>query len=245
MKWLFGLLILTNLALYLWGTWYHQPLVGLEQPAPRPNVAPEKMKLLSEGGVRLTLRVQPTPTAPVQTPGEARCYQLGPFATLEGARAAAVKLDAWGLAHRRLAEFQTLGQAYRVYLPPLPSKEAAERKRRELTKLGFTDHALIQQEIGMENAISLGIFTVEQNAQARVRQLARRGVRAAVQPIPNVQPIYWLALTGQVVNEKLGEVSLTRFALEDWGSPNVGLRPVACNDNLGAGDDVTKPDGRR
>lgn len=229
-KWIFGILLLANVGLYMWGRWYHEPLVNVELAKPRPSIAPEKLKLLSEPGVRLVLRAPkaaPTPTTADKT-AAANCFELGPFATLEQARAAGAKLDTWGIGHTRVAEFETLGPTYRVYLPPLSSRQAAERKRRELTRLGFSDHAIIQGEEGMENAISLGIFSVEKNALARVRQLARKHIDASIQPIPNVRPVYWLALSAPAIDGHIGTIPVARFAHENWGAANVSLRPVLC-----------------
>jgi hypothetical protein len=231
MKFVFGLLVLANLGLLMWGSWYHEPLVTAETPKPREEIAADKLRLLSEPGVRLVVRAKSAPPPrPVETSPEteALCYRLGPFPALEKARVAGARLEAWKLAHERVAELETLGPAYRLILPPLPSKEAAEDKRRELTRLGFTDHALVQREEGMENAIALGIFTVEQNAQARQQQLARKGIEATMQPVPNVQPIYWLALAAIAEDGKLGEIPLARFGEEDWGVAGVALQPTAC-----------------
>lgn len=230
MRWIFAILVLANVALYMWGRWYHQPLV-VEPLKPRPAVAPEKMKLLSEPGARLILRgtnTSATPVAPGKSAAGSNCFELGAFATLEKARAAGSKLEAWGLSYTRVAEFETLGPSYRVYLPSFPSKEAAERERRELTKLGFSDHAIIQQEEGMENAISLGIFSVEKNAIARVQQLARKNIHALIQPIPNVHPVYWLVLSTPAAHGLIDLTPVARFAAEDWGDPGVSLRPVLC-----------------
>jgi SPOR domain len=229
MRWLFGILVLANVGLYMWGRWYHQPLVDVEPLEPRPAVAASKMKLLSEPGARLIPRVQAgVPSQPDAADASADCFQLGPFPTLEKVRNAAGKLDIWGVNYTRVSEFETLGPSYRVYLPPLPSKEAAERKRKELTKLGFSDHAVIQQEEGMENAISLGIFSIEQNAITRAQQLARRHINALIQPIPNVHPVYWLALSTPAIDGKIGTTPIAHFSAEDWGAPNVSLRPAIC-----------------
>ena len=230
MKWIVGVLVLANVGLLMWGLWYRDPLVDVDPIKPRPTVAPDKMKLLSEPGARLVLRSQTaTPAIPSEgTSASANCFQLGAFPSVEKARTAAGKLDIWGLRYTRVAEFETLGPSYRVYLSPLPSRDAAERKRRELTKLGFTDHALIQQEESMENAISLGIFSVEQNAITRVQQLARHNINALVQPIPNVHPVYWLTLSTPAVDDQIAQTPLARFAEEDWGAPNVRLRPALC-----------------
>lgn len=227
MKWVVGVLFLANVALFMWGTWYHRPLVPLDIPTPPVEIAEDKMLLLSEPGTRLVLRT--SGALRLGDGGDTPCYQLGPFPTLEKARAGGARLGTWGLTYERVAEFETLGPAYRVILPPAPSLEAAERKRRELTKQGFTDHAVVQNEQGMENAISLGIFAVEQNARARLQQLLSKGMVAQIQPVPNVHPVYWLAIAGTGSDGQIGGVPLERFSAEDWGVPNVQLRAQPCN----------------
>lgn len=248
MKWIFASLLLANVALFLWGTWYRAPLVGEVIPAPRPPVAQEKLKLLTEPGARLTLRSQAAsaPRTSDGGPAVSGCYQLGPFATLERVRAAGAKLDGWGVSYTRVAEFETRDPAYRVYLPPFPSREAAERRLRELSRLGISDYAVIEQEEGMENAISLGLFNVEQNARARIEQLARRGVRASMQPVPNVLTVYWLALPSGSVDGRIGGIELERFGQEEWGAANITLRAVPCARAAEhVAPEVTRPVDRR
>lgn len=227
MKWLLGALVLLNLGFLMWGAWYREPLIANDLSGPRPNVAADKLKLLSEPGVRLIVREKNSAPA-TATVTSAPCYRLGPFPALERVNAASVKLAGWGIGYERVAEFETLGLGYRLYIPSFPSKEQAEAKRRELTALGFTDHALIDDEPGMKNAIALGQFTVEQNAQARQQQLAGKGIKAMLQPVPNVRPIYWLALSTPAVDDKIGNVPFARFNSENWGVTGVSLAPAQC-----------------
>lgn len=225
-KWVVAALVLANLAFLMWGLWYHQPLVGLYGPRPPVDVSVDKMRLLSEPGVRLVPRARNGAAARPEV-AALSCYRLGPFTVLERVRAAATKLDAWGLAHERIAETESIGEAYRVVTRPLPTREAAERRRREITALGFKDNALLQEE-GFANAISLGIFALEQNARAHVQELSRKGVPAMIQRIPNVRPVYWLSVADQHVGNEPGRVSPARFAAEDWGVPNVRLQSAPC-----------------
>jgi len=221
-KWLFALLLLANVALFMWGQWYRQPLV--RPSAPPPDVAQEKIKLLNEPGVRLLLRSRNAPAAPVPTANVAsRCFRLGPFEQAAAADDAGRRLRAAGFEFRRESEEDTRPVAWHVYLPPLPSREAAERRRRELTRLGFRDHALIQ-EAGLENGISLGVFSVEDNARARVEQLARRDVRAQVRAIPGTRTVYWLSLAP--APEGVG--ALEALVAREWGGAEPALRPTPC-----------------
>src|SRR3989338_9862331 len=81
----------------------------------------------------------------------------------------------------------------RVFLPPFPSKAAAERRRKELTNLGFKDHALIQED-KMRNAISLGLFSVEANARAHVKRIGSKGDQAKHEPRHKASTSYWLEI---------------------------------------------------
>lgn len=216
-------LVLANVAFLMWGLWYHQPLVGLNGPRPPVDVSADKMRLLSEPGVRLSPRAKNGAAAVAAL----NCYRLGPFPALERARAAGAKLDGWGLSFERIAETESIGEAFRVVTRPLPTREAAERRRREISALGFKDNALLQEE-ALANSISLGIFALEQNARAHLRDLERKGVTAMIQRIPNVRPVYWLKFPEQAVGDQPGRVAPARFAAEDWGTPNVRLQSAAC-----------------
>lgn len=240
MRFFFGLLLAANLALLMWGSWYKEPLVSYDFPEPRADVAPEKLKRLSEPGTQLRVRTPGRAAAARPGPAEV-CYRLGPFAAVDQARAAAGRLESWGLHVERVTEFESLGRVYQVYLPPLANREAAEAKRRALTRLGFRDHALIQEE-GMENAVSLGRFTVEANARQRQRQLAAKGIDASISPVPNLRHIYWLALLEPARDERIGALPLGRFAEEGWGA-DVSLRPSPCPPALPADAEAQMPPG--
>ena len=226
MRLLFAMLVLANVGLYMWATWYKDPPPAPVAPARSP-IAPEKMRLLSEPGVQLTTRkTTPPPPPPVQTADGDSCFALGPFTGKDAAQAAATQLQGWQINPSERAEQEQLTAAYRVYLPPFPSKQDAERKRRELTRLGFTDHALIHEE-GLDNAISLGLFSVEANARLRLRQLAAKGVVAVFQSLPSTRNLYWLDFGGEVKDGQLEAATIAALGAHPWGT-DVHLYPRAC-----------------
>jgi hypothetical protein len=104
----------------------------------------------------------------------------------------------------------------------LPSPKVAERKRRELTRLGIKDHALIQ-EGDMQNAISLGLFTVEANAASRVRELAAKKVQARIQPFQQARTRFWLD-----VAVKVPAPTADRIRQIDWAAKDVQVREITC-----------------
>ena len=196
-RWIFALFLLANIGLLLWGVQYIEPERATPAQAP-PEIQPERMKLLSEvPPAQLTKRPKPPPPTPPPAPAPASagevCYRLGPVADAAQAMNLERVLGAQGLGFTKREEAGQPITAYRVYLPSFRSKAEAERKRRELTRLGFRDHALLQDE-GLENAISLGLYSVEENAQNHLKRLADKGVRAELLKMQQSRPVYWFEL---------------------------------------------------
>ncbi len=187
MRWVVGLLLLLNIGLYMWGSWYATPLSGVGPPSQPPvnadKLRPLSTRLLGPGGV----------TKGDLADSTSRCAVLGPFNTVAQAEVAAGTLAQRGLGRYRQRQQQERVASYRVYLPSPGSRQAAERRRVQLTKLGFQDHYIID-EPGRENAISLGVFGVQQNAAAHVRQLSEKGINARLETIHNLQTTHWLDL---------------------------------------------------
>lgn len=226
MKFIFASLVLTNVGLFMWATWYKDP-PAVPGPVARAEIGRDKLQLLSTPGTKLAVRkVTPPPPAPPPAIDGATCFALGPFAAPAQVQQAINQLQSWQLSPTERIDQEPLTAAYRVYLPPFPSRSAAERQRRALTRLGFTDHALITED-GLDNAISLGLFSVEANARLRITQLAAKGIQAQLQPLPNARPLYWLDIAGDVKDGRLGAATVAELRTFDWG-PEARLNPRDC-----------------
>ncbi len=221
-KWLLALLILANVGLWLWMTGFRQG-DGAAVEGPRPTIQLEKLRLLTEPGVRVQERAPDAPAAPALANAAAACYRLGPFADDAATEKAIGVLKQIPLAYERQREDEPVVTGYRVYLPPLASREVAEKKRRQLTRLGFKDHSLIQEE-GLQNAISLGQFTVEANAQKHLRALAAKKVEAQIQTLTQTRTRHWLTLGPA---ENLAG-ALPRLREADWGNAGTKLEETPC-----------------
>jgi hypothetical protein len=202
MKWVFAVLVLVNLGFWLWASGVRVRSDELA-PTARPTVAADSMKLLNEPGVKLQPRpkprAEPAP-APVESPAldsqgaaTAACFRLGPFLDVATADAAGQVLAELHIGFAREAEEQRRVASHRVFLPPFPSKEAAEAKRKELTRAGFRDHAMIE-EGSMQHAISLGVFAVEANARRHIKALGAKGIKASIEPLYQIRTVYALTL---------------------------------------------------
>ncbi len=66
-----------------------------------------------------------------------------------------------------------------VHVPPLGSKEAAERKAAEIRKLGVDDLFIVQDPGPAQFAISLGLYRNETQANRLLESLREKGVRSA------------------------------------------------------------------
>ena len=221
-KWIFAALVLINLGLWMWASWYKELPVS-ENSVARLPIAPEKMRLLDEAGVKLQLRkVPPAANSQLVATASSGCFRLGPFPDAELTAKAETKLKEWHLSFIRQTEQTNPITGYRVYLAPFASKQAAERKRKRLTRLGFKDHALILEE-GSQNAISLGLFSVQANADSRVRDLAAKGVKAKVRPLRETRTLYWLDFPALVPVETVVKLKQT-----DWGAKEIQVQQKAC-----------------
>ncbi len=124
---------------------------------------------------------EPEPAATVTqaaTPAVAACTEIGNFDAAEAqrfeSRLASLSLGA------RLTRRTILDNArYIVYIPPLASKEAAEKKAGELRGLGVEDFFVIQDNSALQSGISLGVFKSEEAARAHLAALNKKGVRSA------------------------------------------------------------------
>lgn len=229
MKWLVGVLLLLNVAVFMWGSWYKAIPPGAAVKA-RPPVNADKIRPLRK----------PTPANVSGVDGSEQrgrlCISLGPFASAAQVSAAISTAQRLGAMTTRSEQLEETTTSYRVYLPVLASRKLAERKRAQLTELGFKEHYIIE-EPGRENAVSLGVFAVEKNAAALVRALAEKGVSAKQETITNAQPTYWLK--AEIDSQQLG--GLQR---QGWSDARARLSWQTCSQGpstAGQGIEGSKP----
>lgn len=230
MKWLVAALLLLNVAVFMWGSWYKVVPPGAAVGA-QPSVNADTIRPLRQPGPAKVSGVNGS-----QQHGRL-CVSLGPFASAEQASAAVVTAQHLGVETARSEELEATTTSYRVYLPALASRKLAERKRAQLTELGFKEHYIIE-EPGRENAVSLGVFAVEKNATALVRALAEKGVSAKQETITSTQPpTYWLK--AEVDAQRLDELRR-----QGWPDARAKLAWHACpqgSSAAGQGLEGSKP----
>lgn len=156
-----------------------------------PNVAP----IATAANATAAANAAPVPTAPaapaapaVSTPPAATkaappvlaCVEIGSF-VIADARRFEARLAALNLGDRQARRNLpgTEISSYIVHIPPMGSKEAADKKAAELRALGLTDFFIMSDNSPMRWAISLGVFKSETAAQTHLAALVKQGVRSA------------------------------------------------------------------
>jgi hypothetical protein len=233
LRWLLALLVLLNIGLLMWASWYRETPLE-EGRTPLPAVNAERMIPLSTPGLALRARpparkppVVASAPAPVDTPAKVQhCVSIGPFESSELAEQNGKRLVEAKIAYQPRTDANRIESSYWVYLPRLPSRKAAENKRKELTRLGIEDH-FIMQEPGMENVLSLGLFTQLDNAQRRMQELASKGIKAKQETRYRTRTLYWLDIPAEKPDDLIAQLKTM-----EWTEAELQQRPGACGDEL-------------
>jgi len=161
-------LLLANLALagYLW----LDGASGGEGVRLKEQVQPDKIKLLTPQEVAA---LGPAKAAALVNV----CLEWGPFGETDRTRAIA-DLDSLALGKLISQKRVENPTAFWVYLPPLASKAAADKRASELRAAGQKDVMVVDGGV-QRFAISLGAFRTEDAANTQLAELTRQGISGA------------------------------------------------------------------
>ena len=163
-----ALLLLANAALFAYSQ-YAQ--VNQGEPARIANqLQPEKVKRLTPSQVA---NLGPAKAAQLNNV----CLEWGAFTDAERIAAVAA-LEPLQLGKQMSQRRAETTSSFWVFIPPLPTKPAADKKVGELKALGLTDYYILNDG-PQRNAISLGIFKTEDAANKYHESIRTRGVNSA------------------------------------------------------------------
>ena len=134
------------------------------------QLVPEKIKLLTPQQVAALGPAKASQLANV-------CLEWGGFTDAERA-AALVALEPLHLGRQLSQRRIDSTSAYWVFLPPLSSKSAAEKRVAELKAEGLKDFFILSDG-PQKNAISLGVFKTEEAANKFLDAVKEKGVQNA------------------------------------------------------------------
>jgi cell division septation protein DedD len=189
----FLLLLLGNLIFLAWWQGYLWPVGrdGREPQRLEAQVSPERIRVLKgTGEAAAASPVTATPTAPgaaTVTGGPEVCRAVGalPLDDAEHVAAALAKaVPGISISKQPVHE----AQSFWVHIPPLPNRQAAEKKSAEVKKRGFAEYYVVRDEGPNLNAVSLGLFGNRKAADEFVASLAKKGIRGARIQVRDKEP---------------------------------------------------------
>ncbi len=222
MRWGFAALLLANIGLLMWATWYREG-AGEARP-PSPVFHPEQMVPLSAPGVALRARKNERPERSlVAAKPRPRCVSIGPFASAELSDKAMLRLTEEKQVATRRSEERKLEDSYWVHLAPFTDRKQAEQRLKEIERLGIRE-VLIMPDADGNPAISLGLFTHAENAQKRLQELAEKGVPARQAIRYRTENLAWFDLR----LPEPADAVVERLRAVDWGVAGVEVRDAPC-----------------
>ncbi|MFS8137742.1 MAG: SPOR domain-containing protein [Thermomonas sp.] len=201
------LLLMLNLGVAAW--WLGGAGERQAQPANAAGIGQPSLRLVAEplpaslgtaaaktaqpvfAATSTPLPAAPPSAAPMPVAATALCLSFGPFADAAARDAVRPRLQA--LSQKLVARDAQARSArgWRVYMPPLASREAAQALIDKIKAAGINDWYIIAN--GDEaNSIALGRYGSEDSARRREAQLAAKGFTARAEPLSDTPPQSWL-----------------------------------------------------
>jgi hypothetical protein len=179
---IFLLAIFGNLLFFAWSQGYFGRLEDGREPLRlERQLGAEKLRVVA-GPNETANEAAHTSTATTATAGQPICRLVGSN-ELPAADAQRLYEQVQAAAEAQLQAVVKpveLPPRYWVYFPPLPNRALVEKKQQELRNLGITDAMPMYNEGADHLAISLGMFSTLEAANAHLAAMKQRGVRTAV-----------------------------------------------------------------
>lgn len=209
MKRLFGVVLALNIALLV-SILFFDPPSSSRHPATRPgNHSDHTLLLLSErpnklpaSSVRGSSPKKPSGSIAAEAPAtrepvseERVCYTLGPFPRPEDAVGAVMQLKARDLDARARKKDEAAQAGFLTFIAPLKTRAEARAILRTLHQQGIDSFIVTQGD--KNNAISVGIYSELEQAQARQVELRKKGFQVLVEPRGTVKQEHWVDVMGE------------------------------------------------
>ncbi len=200
MRWIFFTLLILNAATLVWGFVFEEEEVHIqhaEKPFPYESV--EKLSLLGEGQGEIVALPSDSASSvgkptrlPTKVDGKELCEMVGAFKSRENAASFVERLTAIDIK----AEVKDLelpaGPGYWVYLEPLPNRKVALRQLAELQAQKIDSYVIPKGE--RTNGISLGLFSQENLAKTRLKEMKSKGLDAKLETMERTYREIWVML---------------------------------------------------
>lgn len=175
MRWIFALLLLGNMAFFA-AMQLPRDKASSDTMANHAPYLAERIRLITEDETPAPALSQPAPAPAAQQ----LCLEWGLFADQELAHAkAALKQLELGDSDISVRSATPKTSTWWVYIPPLKTKQDANKKVEELKGLGIQDSFVMQDNNKWRYAVSLGVFSTEAAANKYLTQIREKNVQSA------------------------------------------------------------------
>lgn len=177
------LLLLANLAFFAWTQGWLTGLTGIGPEGDRDparlkrQVRPEVIHILPPGSVPASAPTEPNSAASGVTV-VAACFESGPFSAAELPVAEGVLKAALPAGTHWLVQDGERPGVWLIYMGKYANREALDKKVAELKRVDVSAEPL-RSSPELEPGLSLGRFDSQTQADARLADLAKHGVRTA------------------------------------------------------------------
>ncbi len=222
MKYVAAALLALNVVFFLWARDRIEPL-PTELPSADPGVP--ALRLLDEK----TLAAAHAAEAEAKEGGSSLvpgCYAVGPLPTGKSATDAAAGFATAGVRVRTRPVAPGDPGGFRLYLPPLPSAEAALDAVSQLTEEGFRASANLTAG-PQQNGVELGVFPDRPSAEAHRKVLGSLGRTARIQPRKAAVEEYWVEYN-QTADQTVAAPEWKRIATTVPDLHNLEPVPMNC-----------------
>ena len=182
------LLIFANLLFFAWAQGYFGPPANPDALRVAQQLNAERVRIVARGDAPPATpkgadpAVKSADAAPAAAdkaePSVEACLRIADLPQADGARVDALLADAWP-AFKAKSTAHEGGPGYWVYVPPLASKQDVDNKAAELKRLHVPELFVVQESGAYNRAISLGLFSTREAANARLEALRALGVKSA------------------------------------------------------------------
>jgi hypothetical protein len=181
------LLVLANLLFFVWTQGYLGSSASPDAVRLQQQLLADQVTIVGRGEPPAALDKSQKAEKPVEKKSATGCLLWSDLPLADADRFE--RLLAEKFSAFRTTRSSTPGSStFWVFIPPLPSKQDADKKAAELKKLGAPEFFIVQDAGPNYLAISLGIFSSEEAAKERLDTLRAKGVKSARSGERSVKP---------------------------------------------------------
>jgi hypothetical protein len=137
----------------------------------------------------------PEPDIKPAAPPSLYCNRIGPFENAAAAKSTLAYLQKRGKVSTQ-SETRQARIGYWVLIPRQANRAAAEAMVAKLKAKGITDYWIVSKGM-LKNAISLGVFSQQNNADSFARNARAKGFKVVIRDKTKAHKVLWLAYQGK------------------------------------------------